>query len=47
MGKTRCKIKEEKKKPVSNPKFGCKECDEVAEMKKQLCEPKKIKKVNG
>ena len=44
MGKTKCKIKEEKKKPVSKPNFKCKDCNELAEKKKQLCEPKKMKK---
>jgi hypothetical protein len=43
MGKTRCKVKENKRKPVESPKFKCKDCDEVAKKKKQLCEPKKMK----
>lgn len=44
MAKIKCKIKKEKRTPVSDPRFKCKDCSEQAEKKKQLCEPKKVKK---
>jgi len=40
MSKTLCKKK--KIKPVSDPRFKCKDCKAVAEKKKVLCKPKKV-----
>jgi hypothetical protein len=40
MTKARCKSKKEKE--ISNPKFQCDKCKQVAKKKKDLCQPEKI-----